>query len=92
MKNILKSRVLNDNDSDFAERNISKADVVWLDSITKRQKLIIGDLIEFSNSYPECIDRETVGSFICLYELLADTNESLKLSEAMKVKTARFYR
>lgn len=81
MKNILKRRALNDNDYESRERNISKADMVWLDSITKRQKLVISDLMEFANSYPEYIDREMVGSFICLYELLADTAESVKLKE-----------
>lgn len=92
MRNILKRRVLSENSYESRERNISKADMVWLDSITKRQKLVINDLIEFANSYPERIDREMVGSFICLYELLADTNESLKLSEISKVQTSGFYR
>lgn len=71
---------------------MQKADMAWLDSITKRQKLVISDLIEFADSYPEYIDREMVGSFICLYELLADTAESVRQKEIRNLRMSEFYR
>ena len=70
----------------YREKDVTRADKVWLHSIIKRQYMVVDDLIKFAELYPDKVDREIVGSLFSIYEMLRDTGESIAYAHT----TSRF--
>ncbi|MGN0771132.1 MAG: hypothetical protein ACI4MI_00910 [Christensenellales bacterium] len=59
--------------------NLSKSDKMFLQSVVKRQRQVIADLIEFDKRYPKSLDRDIVGGLYSIYTLLDNQAQSLIL-------------
>lgn len=60
-----------------AARKMSTADKIFAQSVTKRQLLVIKDLMSLDKTYPGLIDKDLLGGLYSLYTLLEDNVNSI---------------
>lgn len=60
-----------------AVRKMSTADKIFAQSVTKRQLLVIKDLMSLDKTYPGLIDKDLLGGLYSLYTLLEDNVNSI---------------
>ncbi|MEG2561837.1 MAG: hypothetical protein RSB10_04420 [Clostridia bacterium] len=63
------------------QKRMTAGDRIFLQSVIKRQKLVIQDLCHLNEFYPNVIDKDVIGGLFSLFCLLDDGAQSSEFSD-----------